>query len=110
MPRAMCQHATKCRCLAAHALEHSYTWPLCGPTHPFSPPANCCLIADGISFALSSLGGSLMVSFMVSAAAELPSYIFAGWAIDRCAGGCEACLVTDSEGAAGGRGEGSVDR
>lgn len=42
-----------------------------------------CMCYYGISFALSSLGGSLMVSFMVSSIAELPSYIFAGWAIDR---------------------------
>jgi OCT family organic cation transporter-like MFS transporter 4/5 len=42
-----------------------------------------CMTYYGISFALSSLGGSLMISFMVSSIAELPSYIFAGWAIDR---------------------------
>jgi hypothetical protein len=40
-------------------------------------------LLQGISFALSSLGGSLAVSFMVSSIAELPSYLFAGWAIDR---------------------------
>jgi MFS family permease len=38
----------------------------------------------GISFALSGVGGSLTASFIASAAAELPSYLAAAWAIDRC--------------------------
>ncbi|KAI8471458.1 MAG: major facilitator superfamily domain-containing protein [Monoraphidium minutum] len=42
-----------------------------------------CLAYYGISFALGSLGGSLRASFMLSAAAELPSYLLAAWAIDR---------------------------
>jgi MFS family permease len=42
-----------------------------------------CMTYYGISFALSSLGGSLAVSFMVSSIAELPSYLVAAWAIDR---------------------------
>lgn len=37
---------------------------------------------QGISFALGGLGGSLMVSFIISAVAELPSYIFVAFAID----------------------------
>jgi OCT family organic cation transporter-like MFS transporter 4/5 len=36
---------------------------------------------QGISFALSSLGGSLRTSFMLSSIAELPSYLVAAWAI-----------------------------
>ncbi|KAI8477034.1 MAG: major facilitator superfamily domain-containing protein [Monoraphidium minutum] len=42
-----------------------------------------CMTYYGISFALGSLGGSLKVSFMVSAIAELPSYLFTAWAIDH---------------------------
>jgi len=41
-----------------------------------------CMAYYGISFALGSLG-SLLVSFSVSAIAELPSYLLAAWAIER---------------------------
>ena len=37
----------------------------------------------GISFALSGLGGSLLVSFSIAAIAELPSYLLAGFLIER---------------------------
>ncbi|KAF8065845.1 OCT4 [Scenedesmus sp. PABB004] len=44
----------------------------------------CCLAYYGISFALGALGGvSLAASFSVAAAAELPSYLLAAWAIER---------------------------
>lgn len=47
-----------------------------------------------------------MVSFMVSAAAELPSYIFAGWAIDRCAGGARRAWSQTGKGQQAGEGRG----
>jgi len=42
-----------------------------------------CMAYYGISFALGSLGGSLLVSFSISAIAELPSYLLAAWAIEH---------------------------
>jgi hypothetical protein len=37
----------------------------------------------GISFALGSIGSSLVMSFCIAAIAELPSYLIAAWAIER---------------------------
>jgi OCT family organic cation transporter-like MFS transporter 4/5 len=42
-----------------------------------------CMAYYGISFALSGLGGSLLVSFSIASIAELPSYIIAGWMIEK---------------------------
>lgn len=42
-----------------------------------------CMAYYGISFALGSLGGSLLVSFTIGALAELPSYVVAAWAIEH---------------------------
>jgi hypothetical protein len=52
-------------------------------SHPTVLPIHTSMAHQGISFALGSLGGSLVVSFMVSSIAELPSYLFTGWAIDH---------------------------
>jgi hypothetical protein len=37
----------------------------------------------GISFALGSIGSSLVMSFCIAAIAELPSYIIAAWSIEH---------------------------
>ncbi|PNW78695.1 hypothetical protein CHLRE_09g387060v5 [Chlamydomonas reinhardtii] len=42
-----------------------------------------CMTYYGISLALSGLPGSIYVSFMIAAAAELPANLVAAWAIDR---------------------------
>jgi OCT family organic cation transporter-like MFS transporter 4/5 len=42
-----------------------------------------CMAYYGISFALSGLGGSLLVSFSIASVAELPSYLLAGFLIER---------------------------
>uniref|UniRef100_A0A383VW07 Major facilitator superfamily (MFS) profile domain-containing protein n=1 Tax=Tetradesmus obliquus TaxID=3088 RepID=A0A383VW07_TETOB len=42
-----------------------------------------CMVYYGISFALGSIGSSLVMSFCIAAIAELPSYLIAAWAIER---------------------------
>lgn len=37
----------------------------------------------GISFAVGSLGSSLVMSFSIAALAELPAYLLASWSIEH---------------------------
>ena len=42
-----------------------------------------CVPLQGIAFAIGSTGGSIMVSFALGAAAELPAYVATAFAIER---------------------------
>jgi hypothetical protein len=46
------------------------------------PACGCSLTYYGISLALNGLKGSLYVTFMISAAAEIPSNMLAAWMIE----------------------------